>query len=337
MKVWTVMASFIGVLLFAFMCGTIFHEVRTNDRQFSELHLKKALDYATEASFLSTMDSGNLGISYLDLENVKIDPTNALDVFRSVLALSYDMSISEQNMAALDNYISTAVLIAADGYYVATMEDHYDTTPSGSFGYKRLKWGLKKPFTVRYGNYDTVSYNLSTETWILARQNPSNPSQINVFRGENFASLQTGYGIVSSRQKITESINNLITRDVNAVAQMRNKDFNRYTLTDFLYFPSTTTSTGVNPVLKPSLIYALSGVDFAGSQKLNIRSVGGYTLTKKVRVIGFQEGGINYYAFEGQLPAAILSTARNFFNSTEEAALAGFKPHLDYLRQSRGN
>lgn len=332
MKNWTVIASFMGFLMLLFMCGTFFHEIRTNERQFNELHFKKVVDYATEASFLSTLEGGNLGISYLDLQNVKIDPTNALDVFRSVIALSYDMSLSEQTFTALDNYITTAVLVAADGYYIATLEDHVEHTAQGDVTYKRLKWGLKRPFTIKYGNYDTVAYNLSNESWVLVRQNPSNPSQATVYRGESFNALRIDHGIVATRDAINKAVNERITRDANAVAQFRNKDLNRYTLKDFIYLPSQVTSSGVNPVFKPSLIYALSDVDFAGSQKLNIRSVGGFTLTKKVRVIGFQENGVDYYAFEGQLPQHIVDSARFFYNSTEEAALAGFKPHLEYLK-----
>jgi hypothetical protein len=90
--------------------------------------------------------------------------------------------------------------------------------------------------------------------------------------------------------------------------------------------------SGVNEISKPSIFLTVANVDFAGSQKLEAKSVGGFTITNKRRVLGFIDGGIKYYAYENQIPAAKLSLVKQFYNTVDEAAIAGYRPHVDYLR-----
>jgi hypothetical protein len=81
----------------------------------------------------------------------------------------------------------------------------------------------------------------------------------------------------------------------------------------------------------------LSGVDFAGSQKLEAKSVGGFTIAKKVRVLAFRKGGEKYYCYEGQIPASELNLVEQFYNTIDEAAKADYRPHVDYMRNPMAN
>lgn len=324
-----------------FMLVIAYRDIKTNERQFEELRLQYAVDYAVEAAFASALEGGNLEISYQDLQNVKINPSNVLDVFKSVLALSYDMSLSEENLEQMDLYISSAVLAVADGYYIATLQE-VDTgrlSPQRGGEYQ-LRWGLKKPYAIPYTGVTMtrdgqipdkyISFNLSTDQWILARQNGND---LELRRGENFTELSLLYGIAPSREEIIARINQMIMDDINYHIRERNAFYSRHHSRDFVYLPAQVNAEGVNPIQKPSLFITLSNVDFAGTQKLNIRSVGGYTLAKKKRVLAFVKDGVKYYCYESQLPESELHLVERFFNSIDEAALAGYRPHVDYLRK----
>lgn len=329
MKAWATLFNFFGALMLIYIIMIMHHDIRDNERQFEELKLRYAIDYATEGAFLASLEGGNLGISYQDLQNVTINPSNTLPVFKNIMAMSYDMSLSRANMDALDQYISGAVIAIADGYYIASLEEVDTPNQQGRGGEYQLKWGLKKPYTIQHGIDRYVAYNLSSEKWALAEQSGAT---LNLRRGETWAELTTLEGIAPNRQNITTQINKLITRDINYNINKRNNIYNTETKKDFIYLPSQQTQSGVNSITKPSIFITMSGVDFAGSQKLEAKSVGGFTIAKKRRVLGFTDGGIKYYAYETQLPPAKVALVEQFYNTVDEAALAGYRPHVDYLR-----
>lgn len=330
MKYATVFASMLGVMMLSYIVGTHYYTAKAHEKAFNEVYLNKIVDYATKAAFQSALEGGDLGISYTDLENVKIDPVNTISTFKDIMALSFDMSLSEENLDMLDNYLLGGVFITSNGYYVLDM--HPET--KNGVQTNELKWGLKKPYSIEYTGGSRVAYDLSSEKWTLLK--PSGGTNFMMYTGEKHNALFQDHGIVANRADIMNTVNRKITNDVNAVMVRRNSSFNNDALKNYLYLPSMEATTGgANPVLKPSLLIAVGGVDFLGSQKLSYRTVGGYTLAKRVRVIGFDQGGVRYYAFEGQIPNDVLGRATNFFNSTEEAAKAGFKPHLEYISQAK--
>jgi hypothetical protein len=325
------MYSFFALLLLLFLLVAMHNDIRGIEKNFQGLRLSAAVDYATEAAFQSSLEGGNIGISYQDLQTIKVNPANVLATFKNLFMLSYDMAFSKENFESLDSYISTAVLAVDNGYYIATLTeiDTAKTTEKG--GEYQLKWGMKKPYTVDYGSNGVVAYSLGSQSWIHVNQN-SLPAK----SGATYTELCNTYFVCTNEEDVISSINNRITEDINYNINLRNQAYTKGEAGDFIYLPSSKSGSGVNPLTKPSLIVSVQGIDFAGSQILNAKSVGGFTIAKKIRVLAFLEttGGVTYkyYCFESQMPTAKLGSVVNFYNTVDEAALDGYKPHSDYLR-----
>lgn len=341
MRTWSVIYNMFGALILLFMVAILHNDIRANEKQFAEIRLQHVMDYATEAAFLSVLEGGNLGISYQDLQNLKVNPSNVLDAFKEVVALSYNIAITPDNMNMLDQYISTAVLAVSDGYYIASIEE-VDTGKLAPIrgGEYQLRWGLKKPYAIGYtSNIPSdvanatpdkfVAYNLSTEQWVLAREVGST---LDLSRGEKYSELMSRYYIAPNKKDILARINRMITNDINLNIQKRNEAYAKGDAVDFVYLPSQTTLSGVNAITKPAVFITLSGVDFAGTAKLESKSVGGFTVGKKRRVLAFTKAGVKYYAYESQIPTYDLGLVEEFYNTVDEAAEAGYLPHVDYLK-----
>ena len=346
MKNWSILYNFFAVLILAFMCLVLYRDLNENNRQLEEIRLKYAVDYATEASFMSALEGSNLGITYKDLQSIRVVPENTLPIFKAVLLSSYNMGFSSENFDSMDNYISGAVLAMADGYYIASPNEDNNS---------KLTWGLKKPYTMKYSDSVYVAYNLSNQKWILAQTATGNQRLVN---GESWQELRDGRskdGIAiprlestttdeQMREKVITSLNKRITDDINFNFKERKKfvtvqngvkveDY-QYDgkIADFVYLPSGKSATGVNSINKPSILITLSNVDFTGVRDLDIRSVGGLTVSKKRRVVGFVEAGKKYYCYEGQLEDT--SVVDSFYNTVDEAAKSGYNPHMEYLEKA---
>ena len=129
------------------------------------------------------------------------------------------------------------------------------------------------------------------------------------------------------RKVVSETITREITKGIiarNRVIEYSKEPYN-------FFIPSELTKTGINPIVKPSLIIMLQGVDFASSVKVDAMSVGGVTTDRKRVVVGFIQDGYKYYCYERQLPEDIISLSKEFFNNVEQAAQAGYHPHYEYL------
>lgn len=346
MKMWSALFNFFGVFLLLYFVFILHKDIRENQQQFDELRLKYAIDYATEAGFQSAIVSGNLGIDYLDLENVKVKGDNVLPVFKSVMAMTYDIAITDENMSMLDSYISSAVLSDSNGYYLATMQEVDNGNSSEKGGEYELKWGLKRPFVVEYNNGQTIiNYNIGTEKWRLAKQVGSDVvietgitwDDTIIGTYENCSGFTKEQCRENIRNKMLLEVNKRVTEDLNYNIKQRNEEFSKHGIKhQFVYLPSTQTEAGVNAIKKPSLFVTMSGVDFAGLKKIDIQSVGGFTIVSKIRVIGFLENGKQFYAYEGQVPDEILNGgSTRFFNNVEEAALRGYEPHILYLQKPK--
>lgn len=329
MGVWSTFYNFLGALLLGFMLLVMYNDIEVNKKQFEELRLKYVVDYATEGAFLQALLGDNLGISYKDLESVNVTPENTLETFKSIFLMSYDMSISESNMNMLDNYIKVAVLVNNDGFYVADLVEVDTPKLQGAGGEYELRWGLKRPFATGYPSSNPtkyVAYNLSTDFWVMAKKNGSN---MEIKYGKDFSELAPE-GVFTTREIINKEVSRLITNAINASVKRRNELYGKIS-DSFIYIPSSQTMEGVNSLNKPSMLISVGGVDFVSSKPLEASSVGGFTIHKKKRVLGFTKGGVKYYCYESQLPKSELGLVDDFFNTTEEAAQKGYRPHMDYL------
>ena len=339
-------------MLLLYMTYVLIDDVKLNKQQFNEMRLKYAVDYATEAAFQQAIQGGRLGIDYTDLSSVRIIADNTLPAFRASMALSYGISMSNPNLRMIDNYISSAVLTVTDGYYLA-MEQEVDTTEYVERGgVYELKWGLKKPFTIEYdsviggNNVKTlVGYSISGENWKAVRKISNSPN-IETFYGDEWKNLPQGTENVCTpetqtlvctkfkddlQQDIIREANRRITQDINFYLKERNGKIGNNVKHDFVYLPAKQTNSGVNPISRPSLFITMSDVAFAGLEDVSVNSVGGFTVIVKKRVVGFEENGEKYYAYEGQIPQPRITDISRYFDNIDKAALQGYKPHLQYL------
>lgn len=352
MKVWSVIFNFFAVMLLLYMTYVLIEDVKLNKQQFNEMRLKYAVDYATEAAFQQAIQGGRLGIDYTDLSSVRIIADNTLPAFRASMALSYDISMSNSNLRMIDNYISSAALVVSDGYYLATEQEVDTVEYNEQGGVYELKWGLKKPFTIEYdavlgaSNVKTlVGYSISGEKWKAVRQ-INGANTVETAYGDVWDELPQGTENVCTpetetlvctkyksdlKQDIIREANRLITQDINYYIKERNAKTDNYVKHDFVYLPAKQTETGVNPVERPSLLVTMSDVSFAGLDDVSVNSVGGFTVIIKKRVVGFEENGQKYYAYEGQIPQPRITDISRYFDNIDKAVKAGYEPHLEYL------
>lgn len=323
MRVWTPIFNFFAVMVLLFLVVVYHNTATVIDREFQEERLRLAVSYAAEAAFQSTLSVEDLSIDYLDMEGVMINPGNSLDIFKSVLCLNYNMSASEENLAHLDSYIPTAVLAGNNGYYILTMSEDDDTPGDGiSGGDYKLRWSIKKPYTVKIG--DTYyAVNIHTGSWTSVRDMGGT---LEINEGTSLP-----YGI--DKEAVLRIINTRIMQDMLFEIQRRN--FNKEPWEYKFYLPPVQTTSGVNPITGPSFLIFVEGVDFASPTKVDAVSVAGFKTIRKRVVVGYRDPstGRKYYAYEGQIPSNLLVYADNYFDDVEEAAKAGYIPNYDLIQK----
>lgn len=323
MRVWTPIFNFFAVMILLFLVVVYHNTATVIDREFQEERLRLAVSYAAEAAFQSTLSVDDLSIDYLDMEGVMINPGNSLDIFKSILCLNYNMSASEENLAHLDSYIPTAVLACNNGYYILTMSEDDDTPGDGiSGGDYKLRWSIKKPYTIKIG--DTYyAVNIHTGSWTSVRDMGGT---LEINEGTSLP-----YGI--DKEAVLRIINTRIMQDMLFEIQRRN--FNKEPWEYKFYLPPIQTTSGVNPITGPSFLIFVEGVDFASPTKVDAVSVAGFKTIRKRVVVGYRDPstGRKYYAYEGQIPSNLLDYADNYFDDVEEAAKAGYIPNYDLIQK----
>jgi hypothetical protein len=328
-RVWSTIANIFGIFFLGFYLITFYNLAKLNDKQFEELRLRYVVNYATEAAFLSSLEVYDIGIEYQDLEGVNIDPSYCLDIFKAMVCLNYDMSLSDENFSMLENYIPVAVLMANDGYYVTSMvevDDIYDNLPGSNYA---LKLSMKKPYTIKLDEDAPVSqsnplyaFDLHSENWTSAF---SVNGKLQISNGESFPT-----GI--NRNTVTRAVTTRITEEINYAIKQRNELYND-NLSTLFYLPSSLTYSGINTLDKPAMLIMMQNVDFACSERINAVSLGGVKVDRKRNVVGFVENNRRYYCYETQLPQTAVNSVVDFYNDVEDAAEAGFYPHFVYLKE----
>ena len=64
MKVWSAIFNLIAVVIIAIMLLVINNIDEVNHRQFEEIRLSYAIDYAVEAAFRAAVDTDSIGTDY---------------------------------------------------------------------------------------------------------------------------------------------------------------------------------------------------------------------------------------------------------------------------------
>ena len=110
MKVWSSIFNLIAVLIIAIMLIVVNKISDTNARQFEEIRLSYAVDYAVEAAFRSAIATDTIGTDYVEggLEEVKLNPTLILDTFDNILCL---FNTCANNQFRLLNIIANTIVV----------------------------------------------------------------------------------------------------------------------------------------------------------------------------------------------------------------------------------
>lgn len=353
MRVWAPIFNVFAVLLIGYMLLVFLKIDEVNKRQFEELRLKYAVDYAVEAAFRTTVSVEDIGIDYADIDNVRVNPNLVMETFKSLICLSYDMAMSKENFAHIESAIPTGVLMANDGYYIleAVKEDltqgPYDGTPNSvgdgiDGGDIVLRWSVKKPYLIDSNpanptNGYLYAANIYNETWTRVNKDVTQPMLIE--EGKEFSEAGAGH---LDRDKIQVNMSKLVTDDINYQIYLRNTMYasllsgsnnvvGKYGNMPNFYLPSGDSLTAINSIKRPTLMMFMQGVDFANGQSIDVVGLGGARTVRKRQIAGFIKGGIRYYCYEKQLPEAEYGLVQEFFPTMEKAAEDGYRPHMEYL------
>ena len=349
MKVWSSIFNLIAVLIIAIMLIVVNKISDTNARQFEEIRLSYAVDYAVEAAFRSAIATDTIGTDYVEggLEEVKLNPTLILDTFDNILCLSYDLAPSEENFKKIEQSIATSVLCAIDGYYVLETTEvdsnPYDAVIGGEF---ELQWGVKRPYIAYSENGERLfAVNLVNEKSIeyikAAEQLPATPDdsvgEPLIYRktyasntGDDVGKSPTGL----TKESVKQAISKLITEDINFAIHSRNIANMNKQMKSF-YMPASSSLTAINELKSPTLIVFFQDSSFLNGYNMDVTSVGGTRVKVKSNVIGFKQVGSDdyYYCYAGQQLGEPGVTVVKRFNSLHDAAMAGYKPHFVFLNK----
>lgn len=332
MKVWSVIFDFIMVLIIVMAMNIYYRDAKAWEEDFETIKFQRSLDLSAEAAFIEAMSQGDIGTDYNNMYDIKLNPAFTLETFETLMCLNYDMVISNENKLHIESFISTAMLLSNDGYYIT--KAYPVNTDNGTEW--RFNWSLKIPYVMPIKNNTlntlaALAVNLSDDRSIFVEEKDGLPY---VEYLNNFDELDTKfrYTYINSdtlkrvavkdyrKTAISSIITDALNYNIEEVISYRGGiDYK-------LFIPSAQTSNGINNIESPSILFVVSGADFSGNRKLNSTSISGLRTDKKIRVICYVEDGIKYYCYETQLEN--ISLIGEFANSVEEAAKMGYIPDL---------
>lgn len=334
-------------------------------RDYDSAVLSQAIEYASEAAFAQSLQSGHIGGDYTDLEDIVCDPTNTLETFCANMCISYDMALTEENKNAIKNSIDTAVLVNNDGYYVTWLSeikhsvelDKADLTGKSKdeitkvknkvnhdYSTYEYKWSPKLPFSYELtenGMNDTIAFNLVNRNLII--YNNADGMVYPLIKGDmkaatggymRYTGVQYPADLVNDQIKIrvaNDRLADAINYNISQVVDI--KGGSDYTV----MLPSETTIDGINPVLGNSFLVVISHADYAGKARLNDAILSGLRASNKIYYVGFiDKDGVKRYCKNGQIP---MSDGFNpdfkveqKYLTADEAVRAGYSPHYEYLQ-----
>lgn len=373
MKVWNALFNFIGVLIVAFMIMVINNLEEVNQMNFEEVRLAQAVDYANEGAFRIVVESDSIGTDYTDggLEEIKINPSGVVDAFSNIMCLSYDMSLSEENIDKISQSLVTGVMCAVDGYYILEeFEIDNDPTDSVIGGEFELRWGVKRPyivysegfndgeqrmFAVNLVNEKSIEYLPESEQARYAE--PFTLGEALVYRmtyaadeGEDLDENKGPVGFYDNTLPSLEAdkqawaysrseIGKLLTNDIAIAVNARNIRSRGKEVKQF-YMPSADSFTGISHIKSPTLILIFQDSTFLNGYDLDAVSVGGHRVKVASKVIGFiGKDGEKYYCFAGQQlgeESKYQAGTEKLFKNIHEAAKDDYKPHMAFLKKPYG-
>lgn len=334
--------NFIALGCLIVMLTTFYIQLETVTTEYDTDRLSKAIEYSGDMAFNYSLTSVNSELSYEDMNQTTLSPNLCLPAFEEMMCLNYDMSVCEDNLKYVEDSIATALLATNDGYYITLMSEVNETGAARSNTYE-FNWSPKLPYTIKtYDDDDNLASEiavcLGSEKWIKV-----NANTLAITSGTSYADIGsiktspneggvTNQSMSLNDETVSRAINtritNAITQNIDAIADLRSdKDYT-------LYIPSAQTSSGLNKISSPSLILIMKDVDFSGQAKVRNAQITGLKVVKKVRVIGYlDENNQKKYCYESQIAdsESVKLSASAYFDSVEEAAIAGYIPDYRYI------
>lgn len=335
MKYFSSLFAVIGIAILMVELSLFANQYDLAVRDFDTQRLMTAIEYAEEAAFAQSLQSGDVENSYVDSGAVTTDPTNVLDVFSSVMCVNYSMSLNTENKQRVLNSIDGAVLVNNDGYYMALLSEirlpnGTEKKEIGDISYE-FKWTPKLPFSYELTspinaaisfdlhNADLTIYDKDREAvyWKRGAINKSlyyedvriegktykiqrtKKTGIYAYNNSGGASVNFQESVVNDDIKYrvaNDKIANALNYNIQKVTELRGGT------TYNVHMPAYTTHDGINPVIGNSLIVIISNADYAKKANLTEAVMSGHRSTNKVYVVGFEEDGRKYYCRTGQLP-----------------------------------
>lgn len=361
MKTWSAIFNLFAVFFIAILLVVVNKMDATNRRQFEEVRLSLAIDYATEGAFRASISTDTVGTDYIEsgLEEVRVNPSMVLNTFNNILCLSYDLAPSETNFMKIEQSIATGVLCAIDGYYVLeTYPDDLDPYDAVMGGQEFFTWGLKRPYLINTEDGRLFAVNLVNESSIEYNSNrqdqdPNDEENIKepgvIYRTTYDEVAEDVRGDCKNPTQLTDTLKRAtigrnITEDMNIA--INNRNLNRTNLQHGrFYMPSGSSLTAINEIKSPTLIILFQNSEFLNGYNMSVTSVGGNRVKVKTHVIGFTIAGdpTKYYCYAGQQFGTYIDadgnevrkpsiTIEKRFNSMHEAALEGYSPHMIFLQ-----
>ena len=344
MKIWSGLLNIFAIVIIAILLIVYYNIYQVNERQFEEIKLQYASDYAALAAFNNALKTAsNQETDYSDLTQVQLSPEKVDEMYHSMMRMSYNFSENEQAEGHITNSIVSAVICEAWGYRLLE-EVKYDTNLNDTVaaGDSKLQWGVLRPYIV-YNSDNTRLYAanicndktkeyLTYDVWAGMADEGTDKAVPRILERANYEGTDISKGDVrvAVAKLLNTDLNNEISKRVSTGA---------YGDIDGLYISFDETMTAINSIERPTLLIAIQHSTFLDNgKKSDSYTLSGISAVPKTSVIGFtQEGSsVKYYCYAGQTVDSngLLITSINIektFDTIEEAARAGYQPHWIFL------
>ena len=353
MKIWSGLFNVFAVILIAIMLVVFNNIFQVNERQFEEIKLQYASDYAAMSAFRLGLDQAqSQNTNYTDLSTITISPEDINENYRSILEMSYNQTSNEYTNGLIEDSIVTAVICEPWGYRILeTVEydyDPYDTVIGGEY---KNQWSYLRPYIV-YSNggsrlfaanicnqttkeYAPQDYDERATDPETGGHIPTTPLLIERTTYED-TGLKEADVRVAIAQLLTEDLNNEVAKRVYSSA---------YGPIDSIYIPVSESLNAINSIKSTTLLLVIQHATIIkGKVSSTSYTLSGVTATPKTQVIGFDYNGMKYYCYAGQQVDPKTKILLNegdgvkiekTYETIEEAAKDGYYPHYLFLRNPK--
>lgn len=267
--------------------------------EFENRKLQISLNYATTAGASEMLETGDLGLDYVDMNEFYVNPQLALDAFTATLLLNYDMGVTQYEQVALQQESVPIFCVASyDGYYL------YTNQRVNEEGDWELRSYPKRPYTYSEGG-NLYALNLGFENVMCL-----NSSGV-------LSRVANPLSKTETMRVINATISDNLLWELDNATQHGN--------IRTVYIPyNMTTIRQTNPVEAPSVLAFVDNLGTVSWKKVNAFSIGGAMITQTRNVVCYYRNGTPYYCYADKLPESYREYIVDTFTSQHLAAREGW-------------